>query len=336
MSAAEAMGELDPRILLAFDLRPRRIEPMRGAFRVEDSRGTWVLKRFPHCAEDLQFIYKVQQHLLASGYRRFSPICLTPQGALSLEFEQYHWILTAWMEGRECDYDRWKDLGATAGAVAELHRLSRGFFAPEYGNRSLWGRWPDIFNNKIKQLEECRLASRRKAEQGDFDRLFLNHLEGVLEEAKEASRILEFSPYHSLMKQEALAGGFCHHDLAHHNVIINEMGDPYFIDFDHSIQDTRLHDLASLIIRVLKRDHWSIEKAYKILEAYSIAYPLSDDHVKVMYCLLAFPNDFWQYAFSYYFENLRQPAEYHTKRLKRFCSQQKYRRRFLREFGDSL
>ncbi|MBM7865176.1 CotS family spore coat protein [Heliobacterium gestii] len=347
MSADPRGSGIDPRVLMAYGLRPRRIEPMRGAFRIEDPGGLWVLKRFPHPVKDLQLIFRLQHHLTVRGFRRFSPIRLTPQGALCLSVGSDHWLCSGWIEGRECDFDRWRDLAVTATAVAELHYAGRGFIAPEFAGRNLWRQWPRLFATKLAQMEACRQGAERRMEQQvgtgegqdesiEFDRLYLAHAEALLVEAREACALLDHSPYHMLMEREASEGGICHHDLAHHNVILNEEGQISFLDFDHAVMDTRLHDIGSLLIRALKRDRWSVEKGVNLLMAYHDAYPLSQGEREVLAAFLSFPNDFWQYGCAYYFESLGQPAEYHIKRLKRFLNHQKHRRRFLSEFPGRL
>ncbi|MZP28400.1 CotS family spore coat protein [Heliobacterium undosum] len=339
---------IDPRVLLAYRMRPRRIEPVRGAYRIEDTGGVWVLKRFPHAVEDLQFIFRAQHHLAARGFRRFSPIRLTPQGALCLSVGSEHWLCSAWVEGRECDFDRWRDLAATAAAVAEFHYAGRGFIASEFAGRCLWQRWPQIIATKTAQLEACRRVAVERMEQRvhaggeepndstEFDRLFLTHADTLLAEAREACALLDHSAYSMLMEREAAGGGLCHHDLAHHNVIIDDEGQIFFLDFDHAVMDTRLHDVGSLLIRALKRDRWSVEKGVNLLSAYHDAYPLSQAEREVLVAFLSFPNDFWQYVYAYYFESLAQPPEYHIKRLKRFLNHQKQRRRFLNDFPGRL
>ena len=39
---------------------------------------------------------------------------------------------------------------------------------------------------------------------------------------------------------------FCHHDFAHHNLLIDKQGEINVIDFDYCILDSHIHDLASL------------------------------------------------------------------------------------------
>ena len=68
------------------------------------------------------------------------------------------------------------------------------------------------------------------------------------------------SEYISKMKEEIKHRGFCHHDYAHHNVLIEKSGGVNIIDFDYCILDTHLHDLSSLLIRRMKNGKWSSRK----------------------------------------------------------------------------
>lgn len=54
------------------------------------------------------------------------------------------------------------------------------------------------------------------------------------------------------MDKEVMKMGFCHHDYAHHNILVDDKNELNIIDFDYCILDSHLHDLASLLIRAMK------------------------------------------------------------------------------------
>ncbi|MDD2420913.1 MAG: CotS family spore coat protein [Heliobacteriaceae bacterium] len=327
---------LTPEVLAAFALNPRRIKPLRNAFRIETPEGRCVIKQCELSIKDLMFIQEAQHHLTKNGFRRFAALRINPQGSLLLEIDGTFWVSTNWVEGRECDYDHSLDITTAVKGLAEFHLAARGFSLENCAERNYWGKWPQIFANKIKQMEECQTIAGQKQFPGLFDHLYLKHIDQMLATAREALLLLEGSAYQRLMQQEIKQGGFCHHDPASHNIIIGPNGQAYFLDFDYCLQDTRLHDLASLLIRVLKRHHWSLKKAFKVVDAYHQVYAVASGELAVMLCFIAFPNDFWQYGWAYYKENLNRPPEFHYRRLKRFANNLQNRRRFLRMFAKEL
>ena len=88
--------------------------------------------------------------------------------------------------------------------------------------------------------------------------------------------------YWDVSRESEKKGQFCHHDMAEHNFLITTEENMKIIDFDFCIMDTRLHDVASLVIRNMKRGIWDIEKAYFILNEYSKYYPINDGDLKVI------------------------------------------------------
>ncbi|WP_162008073.1 CotS family spore coat protein [Heliorestis convoluta] len=327
---------LDPLLLQELGLRPREIKMLRSSFRIDEYERTTVLKASQQTVEDLQFIVDLQTHLLQRGFDRFSAIQRNVKSEIVLYHDQKYWTTSTWVEGKECDYDRRRDLEATIDTIAEFHQASRGFYRPAVEHRFLWKKWPYIFQRKMEEIERSYQKACQKERPDAFDRLYMQGASEALEEAQGALALLQRSTYDAIMDQEMREGGFCHHDLAHHNVIIGARGEAFLIDFDYAIQDSRLHDLGSLMIRVLKRQRWSIKKGLKIMERYHNHYPLHRTELLLLLSFLIFPNDFWQYGWSYYFEELNRPQEFHIKRLRRFMDRQKNRRAFLKDFAGQI
>ncbi|KAB2951714.1 CotS family spore coat protein [Heliorestis acidaminivorans] len=327
---------LEPLLLQELGLKPRQIKPLRSSFRIDEYEGSTVLKQSQLSLDELQFITECQSHLLQKGFDRFSAIQKNIKGEVAIQFDQKWWTTSTWIEGKESDYDRRRDLEATITALTQFHKASRGFCRPLLTERFLWKKWPYIFQRKLADIDKCYELVAQKERLGTFDRLFLQGLEEAREEAKGALALLQRSKYDQLMDQEMRKGGFCHHDLAHHNVIIGRQGEAFFLDFDYAIQDSRLHDLGSLMIRVLKRQRWSLKKGLRILECYHASYPLQRQELLLLLSFIFFPNDFWQYSWSYYFEQLERAQDFHLKRMRRFLERQKYRRLFLKDFAGKL
>ena len=63
------------------------------------------------------------------------------------------------------------------------------------------------------------------------------------------------------MEKEVLKRSFCHHDYAHHNILVDTNKKINIIDFDYCMLDSHLHDLCSLLIRTMKDGKWEKEKA---------------------------------------------------------------------------
>ncbi len=58
------------------------------------------------------------------------------------------------------------------------------------------------------------------------------------------------SEYYNLCKEKEKIV-FCHHDLAHHNILINKE-EVYFLDFDYAVIDLKVHDICNFINKAIK------------------------------------------------------------------------------------
>jgi CotS family spore coat protein len=125
----------------------------------------------------------------------------------------------------------------------------------------------------------------------------------------------------------------CHNDLAHHNILINE-DKAYFIDFDNSKVDLRVHDLCDLITKAVKNFAFDTERAASILYDYSTIDTLSSKELKVLYGLLYFPEDFYSISRDYYTRRKDWEEEVFLDRLVKKVSFKEDRKDFLEELRD--
>ena len=134
------------------------------------------------------------------------------------------------------------------------------------------------------------------------------------------------------MNKEVMKRGFCHHDYAYHNVLINENNEINIIDFDYCILDTHIHDLASLLIRSMKDGGWSKDKAYFILNSYAGVHSLYFEEVKLMKGFIRFPQGFWQIGLQNYWEQQPWGEEFLVNKLNKYLRDRKNRDEFLMDF----
>jgi CotS family spore coat protein len=134
------------------------------------------------------------------------------------------------------------------------------------------------------------------------------------------------------MKLEVENRGVCHHDFAHHNVLIEKDGSVNLIDFDYTILDTHLHDLSSLLIRRMKNGKWDVENALFILNSYNSIYKVENDDIEIMCAFMEFPQDFWQVGIQYYWEVQPWGEEFFLKKLERILEDNIEKQDFIEEF----
>lgn len=136
------------------------------------------------------------------------------------------------------------------------------------------------------------------------------------------------------MKRQIKHGGFCHHDYANHNVLIDDKGEVNIIDFDYCMMDTYLHDLSSLIIRVLKNGKWKLDSANFIINVYSSINNVKEEDIPIMAGFMEFPQNYWQIGIQYYWEKQPWGEDFFIKKLCRMLKDGQGRLEFIREFRN--
>lgn len=326
-------GKVPQEILKEYSCRVFNVETVRKVYKLHTEQGYKSLKGSTLPTDDLLFMYNSMENLWDKGFYRFAHINLTSKGEAFVPWEDRHYFVSDWINGREADYSADKDIYVTAKCLAEMHQASRGMNLPQ-GSRfkHLLGRWPGDFYRKTEHLQEFLRETSPKKSKSRFDKLFLRHWDSYYEEALASLEVLRLSPYSELVRLHERTSGLCHHDIAHHNVVIRN-GQGYLIDFDYCTCDLRIHDIASLVIRVLKKNNWNINKGENALRYYHRYSGIWQKEMKVMLPFMMFPQDFWQVAWTYYREDIGRTEKESISRLEKVLRMNNQRREFLREFA---
>lgn len=315
------MGEKDcllegfDQVLNQYDLKPLWVEAYKMVYRVEAMEGTFALKEIKYPENEFMFIYGAMEHLAAHGFPTINRIVTTKNYYPYAEHGGRRYALSRWIRGREADYSQKGDLKIAAQSLALLHKCSQGFSPPPWKDRIKWGTWPENMSGKMVQLLDFKKQVREKNKKTLFDQIFLAHVDYYVQECEKALILLCKGDYDRINEKEAGKQFFCHHDFAHHNVIIDKKGLGNVIDFDYCISDLRCHDLGSLMLRVMKRSEWDYKQAALALKYYHKVRCVSAKETGVLQILLRFPQDFWQVAFAYYVEQ-NQPRERLLRKIK--------------------
>lgn len=242
--------------------------------------------------------------------------------------------LTNWIESRECDYESPVDILIATSKLAQLHINSKGFIVTsDMKPRVGWLKWIDNFRDRVCDIENFKKIIEQKSEKSEFDILYQGAIDGEYNRALGSINKLISSDYIVKMEKEKLSNSFCHHDYAHHNVLVEDSGKVNIIDFDYCILDTHLHDLSSLLIRRMKCGNWDVENATYILDVYNSIIKVDENDIPIISAFIQFPQDFWQLGIQYYYEKLPWEQDNFLRRLTRFLDDRKLKQEFLDDFS---
>ncbi|WP_297435330.1 CotS family spore coat protein [uncultured Clostridium sp.] len=304
-----------------------KISKKKNVYKVTAGFREYCLKVIKYEFDHFNFIVSAIKHLEKSGFKNTPKIIRNKNHKDYIKFDDCYAYLTEWMDVKEVSYENDDELLKTAKKVKELHSFSKGFVLNESMKpRVGWGTWDTVFETRISEILDFKKRIGQKAQKSKFDELYLSVIDEEVKKGEEAILKIRESNYIDYMNKEVMNLSFCHHDLAHHNILIGNDEEVNIIDFDYCILDSHLHDLASLCMRAMRNGNWEIEKYELITDAYG---EVTKEEEKIMLGFLKFPQDFWQVGLQYYWEQLSWSEERFLGRLTNYISDRENRNDFL-------
>lgn len=317
-----------------YNLEAVAIEKIKNVYKISTKQGVYCLKVVKYGIDHFLFILGAIKHLQNNGFYSTPPIIRNNNGLDYIKLENSNAFLTPWINARQCDYDNLYEVTLATSKLAEMHVKSQGFLLTENMKPRIgWYKWIDNFITKNDEILDFKRRIENKSKKSEFDLLYLKEMENQLEKADKAILNLSVSSYLEKMESEIEKHGFCHHDFAHHNVLIGENDNVNIIDFDFCILDSHLHDLSSLIIRVMKNGKWDIRNALHILNVYNSISTVDRLDIPIMAAFMEYPQEYWQIGIQYYWENQEWEEDFFLKKLNRIYEDEFDRQDFLEEFS---
>lgn len=317
-----------------YNLNVLNVEKNKNVYRIETDEDIYCLKIIKYDFEHFMFILGAIKHLQNNKFEHIPEIIKTTKGSDYIKFDNNYGYLTKWINVRECNYNNVIDVKNAARKLGELHNKSEGFvIKPNMNPRVGWFRWIETYKIRKNEILDFKRRIDSKVEKSEFDRLYLSIMDEELNRCEKSINDLFNSKYMETMQSHVKSQGFCHHDYAHHNVLVNQNG-INIIDFDYCILDSYLHDLSSLLIRRMKYSRWDISNAQEVLYAYMETHKLNQDDIFIMASFMEFPQDYWQRGIQYYWENQSWGEEFFLKKLKLYINDRNEKQEFIDIFKE--
>lgn len=320
-------------VLSEYELKVIDVHPIREVLHLKTTIGDFVLKKFKLSKDELLYSLAALRHIKQKGF--LVPDILTARnGELFIEKNGMKYFIMEWINGREIRYSDKKSLRLATQSLAFFHRATHGFSPPYCPGKSQWGTWEVHFKERIKEMLEWKDVAQK--EETLFNQLYAKQADQWIEEALFALDFLSNSRYQEISLIEHDLQGFCHHDLAYHNILITDANQIALVDFDYAISDIRTHDLASLILRNMREKDWvwDLETALFIIKNYfKVAQPYEGEE-RLIHAILRFPQYFYESGYFYFVEKSTNIERLET-RLLRWEKQHESRKRFFQQFEKS-
>jgi CotS family spore coat protein len=325
--------ELSQQVAEGFGFKQKSYVRGRGIFICTTDRGIKGIRQVVVNHGKILFQHGAQEHLYNNGFQQIDRFILSTQNTPFYIHDGKTYIMTEWIEGRECDFDREQELQMAVSALAYMHQASKGFIPIEGSKiRSELGRLPEQLQRRIAELARMRKLARRQSSLSRFDILFLTNYEYYYTLCGEAIKTLENSGYTQLAAQVEAEKSFCHHDYTNRSVRINHQGQAYVKDFQQCCYDIPISDLANIMKRYMRKCEWDRVKAQRVIEIYHEICPITYEEFQVLTVMLKFPHRFWRVCNRYYNSRRTWNSEILCNRLQEIIVQKEKHKIFI----DSL
>lgn len=313
----------------------KELSEKRNVIKLSAKEGDFALKKLKIHKENYLYSLDAIEHLNKNSFCATCNYVMNRNDVPYVIYNDEIYIMSKWINGRLADYSNLSDLRETTIALAKMHLASKGFIKSELSQpRQETTTWQERFTLRCKDIIRFEKIIKEKDTLTAFDKLYIANLNYYYELGVKVINMLNYTVYNDIFNEFKVCRGFCHHDIANHNVIINDEG-ICLIDFDYVYEDIGLHDLASLIIRNMKTCNWNLNKAIYILNCYNEVIPLNVDEIDVIKYFISFPQDFWQVGLQYYVEKQGWEEDVFLTKLMRFLIQREYRENFLKKFKST-
>jgi len=324
------MHDIDREISENYGFEIKSIAPYKDAFKINTSNGRKVLKKTVLFPERIQFIHNVKEHMIKNGFSNMDRYLCTLNGKPYISADGSNYIITEFVDGRECNFDNRNEMMGASRLLAMIHKASRGFKLPEGSfTRDDLGKLPQYFSKRLDEIK--KLAKIAKKGKSKFDFMFLDHFEYFYNLGENALQLIESPRYERLVKQSREEGIICHHDFTHHNIIKN--GETYYAtNFEFCCYELKVYDLANLLRRKMRRCNWDIDEAKLIIDEYRTVESLSEDEIYVMKIMLQFPQKLWRVANKYYNSKRSWSEKSYVAKMQEVIDEIEYHKKFMEQY----
>lgn len=316
-----------------YNLNVEEVEKVKNSYKIITKNEGYCLKIIKYEFYHFYFIISAMKHLQKNGFNDIPKFIKNKDGNDYGMLEGKYVYLTKWIPSRVSNYDNPIELSRVAAKLGELHKCSKNFtLEKEMKPRIGWFSWESVFNTRKNEILDFKNRISQKAYKSDFDLLYLDNIEQEIKRAEQSILGLEKNNYINIMEKEVYSRGFCHHDYAHHNILVADNGELKVIDFDYCILDSHLHDLSSLLIRAMKDGKWEDNKADLILNSYEIISEVEKYEIPIMREFMRFPQVFWQIGIQVYWEQQPWEQEFFIKKLQKYLDDRDEREQFINSY----
>ncbi|SKA76337.1 spore coat-associated protein S [Caloramator quimbayensis] len=320
-----------------FGFRIYELVPMRGVYLLKTDKGNRCLKKVNYGIQKIMYLYKAKEHIIQNGYENVDRYVLSIEGTPYALVNDDIYVVTEWIDGRECDFKKIEDLKKASANLAKFHICARGFIPDENLKvRNDIGKLPTTLEKRVATLNKMYDIARKIKKKTEFDEIYMSNVDFYINLAKDAINFLDKESYYKVCNESIKESVLCHHDYTYHNIIFDSKDSAHIVDFDYCKSEIQIYDVSTLMIKSLKRLNWNVDYAKIILDSYNSIRPISKEEYNILKTLLLFPQRFWRLANRYYYKEAGWNEVSFTKKLNEIIDEREKYMAFLEKMHEIM
>lgn len=311
-------------ILSQYEMEIYEVTKGRGIYICNTNRGQWVLTGFRGAKEKGELLRNYLANLKDAGFS-VEQIAENKNGeAVTVdEVTGERFLLKEYISGTELNVNQVKELKEAAALLAQYHKIASQIDTDGVDKNIACDQLVVAEKEKHnKELIKVRNYIRNRKKKNEFERIFLNAHEPMLQTAKESIFILDKK---NIVPMQCC---ICHGDYNQHNIVYVDHNWKV-INFENFTYRWCIWDLANFLRKMQEKNEWDIRVGDEILESYMRIRPLEQEEYEKLYGLLLFPEKFWKITNHYMNSRKTWISERDIEKLKKVIEQEGKRLNFV-------
>ena len=324
-------------VIKKYPVKVKSRRRIRGAVLLDTDKGLYMAKIYTASKKRLLFEEEIKRILTSAGYGNVDYAIKNVGGELLTDDGNGNkWIVKKWYNSVECDIKDIKKVMLASSNMAAIHKImvigNRGI-VPSARTDKL--DIESLFKRHNREIKKVHNYIRGKKQKNDMEICLLNSYQDFSGQGKIAEEFLKESGYGSLGMEALKNGSVLHGSYNYHNIMLSD-SQVITTNFEKADIGLQVMDLYDFIRKVMEKNSWNMDMGISVIEAYKKERELGEEEKKVLYALLLYPEKYWKLV-NFYYNGKKSwmPAKNYEK-LKRICSQEQERHKFLKEVKKLL
>lgn len=292
------MDEFTSTLVQKFNFKPKYIRRKKYMYICNTDKGIKVIRPVNYTTDKILFVHNIKQHLIQQGFNQIDYYYMSEENLPYIINEDIIYVMTDFIDLEECDLSKGSDTKKAIELIANFHKLSQGFKFDNLDKPIDCLDIKGVFLKKLENLKKMKKIVSKQKKLTDFELAFIKTYDYFYNSAIEAIDILEKYKYESLNKLAKKNVMICHNKIKEENILIGHKC--YLTQLENITIDHYIYDLASFIIRYIKKHPEDYIKLEEILITYSKINYIDGNILPILYALIKFPNRYIETCQSFF------------------------------------